>query len=47
MVLLDLSEPFDTADHGLLLDTSLSLFQSYLSDRSQVVQTDRHVSKVM
>ena len=57
LVLLDLSAAFDTVDHDVLLDrmfkrfgiqdTSLSWFRSYLSDRSQAVQIDGCVSKIM
>jgi hypothetical protein len=56
LALLDLSAAFDTLDHGIVLQrlettfgitgTALTWFQSYLSDRSQRVVADGHVSDV-
>ena len=47
MVLIDLQKAFDTVDHGILCSklqaigvTSVSWFQSYLSDRQQCVEID-------
>jgi len=57
LVLLALSAAFDTVEHDVLLDrmfkrleiqdTSFSWFRSYFSDRSQAVQIDGCVSKIM
>ena len=57
LVLLNLLAAFDTADHNILLDhvvkqlaiqdTSLSWFQSYLSERCQAVRIDGCVSEGM
>ena len=47
MVLIDLQKAFDTVDHGILLDklhaiglSSISWFDSYLSDRRQCVEVN-------
>ena len=39
-VFLDMSKAFDTLDHEILLQKSLNLFKSYLSERSQFVSVE-------